>query len=307
MHLLICVYPEADRGLFNIIGSPSRTLSLIADGSRLSVGPATQVWPPKRTSSLNKMSFSKFPLGQCRERTVPLASTKQAKCSGPILESLVINRFDMTHWLKHGWRSHDPSVGLNFHGLSRLTLVNCDNAYAMQWQRYPPDLAVLEILDPFQNFPVKCGLYLSDNILAQPLAHFRNLAVLNLQNIGPPIGEVLWNLCENSKKLKVLKLHDQDVEGIDICYRFRRNQPLQNSEFLECPLHKLLVHICPAVQILSVDISSSGLKQNVVKVYNRSFDWRSTAWSRYWRRWRRRPHVRSARPFACLVVYSLYD
>ncbi|KAI4243788.1 MAG: hypothetical protein L6R42_010649 [Xanthoria sp. 1 TBL-2021] len=72
----------------------------------------------------------------------------------------------------------------------------------MPWQSYPTDLQILEMLDPVPSYPIVTDLYLRDQQFAQPLSHFRNLKVLDIQNVGAPICEVLWNLCESGKNLK---------------------------------------------------------------------------------------------------------
>ncbi|KAL8921376.1 MAG: hypothetical protein Q9172_004040 [Xanthocarpia lactea] len=145
------------------------------------------------------------------------------------------------------------------------------------WHCYPQDLETLEIVDPVQTYPIRVGLLLTENLLAKPLSHFRNLEELTLQNVGAPICEVLINLCESGKKLKVLQLQDQEVSGIDQVYRFRRKEPRGDSEYLNCPFHKLLVYICPNVEILSLDISINTLEQGPLDVHLRGSDSRSAA------------------------------
>lgn len=96
--------------------------------------------------------------------------------------------------------------------------------------------------------------------------------MLNLQNIGGPICEVFSLLCESGRKLKVLRLHDQDVKRIDRCYCWRPFHARHDSEYLDCPLPKRLVHICRNVRILSVDITPNGLEQGITDFYYRGID-----------------------------------
>ncbi|KAL8962588.1 MAG: hypothetical protein Q9193_001030 [Seirophora villosa] len=147
----------------------------------------------------------------------------------------------------------------------------------ISWPQYPRDLENLEIVQPHQTHPYKAGLVLSDNLLANPLSHFRNLSELNLQHVGGPICEVLFNLVEIGKQLKVLKLHDQAVEGIDRLYWIERSQPQPHSDCLECPFWKLLVYICPNVEILSLDISDIALQEDDMNEFKRASDSRSIA------------------------------
>lgn len=175
------------------------------------------------------------------------------------------------------WSTKTSTGSLNFGPLRRLTLVNCENVMSISWQRYPRTLDVLEIVDPATSYPVNAGIFLTEDLFAMPLSHFSDLSVLNLQNVGAPIIEVLLNLCESGKKLKFLKLHDQETSGIDRCYRFGRGQPRLNAEHIDCDFTKLLVHTCPNLQTLSVDISSNGLEQNTGEVYLRRSDSRSVA------------------------------
>lgn len=183
------------------------------------------------------------------------ASNRPINLRGPIVEALIMDGHNVNLW-----RNHDPSTILDVRYLRRLTLAHCNHPIQMPWQSYPPDLQILEMLDPLPSYPIVTNLYLRDQQFARPLSHFRNLKVLDIQNVGAPICEVLWNLCESGKNLKVLKLHDRKISGIDRCYSFQRHQPQFHSTELDCSFDKLLVHLCPNLQTLSLDISSYGLE-----------------------------------------------
>ncbi|KAL8951070.1 MAG: hypothetical protein Q9183_007484, partial [Haloplaca sp. 2 TL-2023] len=164
---------------------------------------------------------------------------------------------------------------LDLCNLKRLALIRCDNPMLISWPQYPRDLENFELVHPHQTYPYKAGLVLSDNVLANPLSHFRNLSELNLQHIGGPICEVLFNLVEIGKQLKVLELHDQAVEGINRLYWIQPSQP--HSDCLECPSWNLLAYTCSNVEILSLDISDIALQEHDMHESKRASDSRSVA------------------------------
>lgn len=190
----------------------------------------------------------------------------------PGVASLVLYQIDIRLWQKVA-----SSHPLDLCNLKRLALIRCDNPMLISWPQYPRDLETLEIVHPHQTYPYKAGLVLSDNLLANPLSHFRNLSELNLQHVGGPICEVLFNLVEIGKQLKVLKLHDEAVEGIDRLYWIQRSQPQPHSDCLECPFWKFLVYTCPNVEILSLDISDIALQKDDMNEFKRASDSRSIA------------------------------
>ncbi|KAI4271644.1 MAG: hypothetical protein LQ337_005868 [Flavoplaca oasis] len=168
------------------------------------------------------------------------------------------------------WRNHDPSKVFDVRNIRRLILAGCRDPIFVPWQAYPSGLEVLEILDPVPSYPIGAGLYLREQQLARPLSHFTRLNVLNLQNVGAPICEVLFHLQESGTSLKVLKLHDQEVSGIDMCYKFRPQHPRTTD--IACFFLKLLAYLCPNLQTLSLDISSHGLEQDHPMVHHRCSD-----------------------------------
>ncbi|KAL8848144.1 MAG: hypothetical protein Q9221_006830 [Calogaya cf. arnoldii] len=197
-------------------------------------------------------------------------SSKVTKRSHPGLESLVLRGVDT-----RTWRKRIAPPGENPRNLKRLALVHCDNPMLMNWTRYPEEMESLEIVNPYQTYPYKAGVVLTDNLLAKPLSHFRHLTELNLQHIGAPICEVLFTLgVEAGKQLKVLKLHDQSVTGIDNNYSFQRHHPIG---VLDCPLYKLLVYLCPNLEVLSLDVSNNAVEGKPPDILYRTPDTRSLA------------------------------
>ncbi|KAL9629449.1 MAG: hypothetical protein Q9204_005263, partial [Flavoplaca sp. TL-2023a] len=205
-----------------------------------------------------------------RKRNVLTEITQQPH---PGLDCLVLRAVDTRIW-----QSRMVSRAMDVRKLKRLTLIHCNNPMLMSWTQYPKDLESLEILSPIQTYPYKAGLVLVDNLLAKPLSHFRHLTQLNLQHIGAPICEVLFTLSvEAGKQLKVLKLADQDVTGIDKIYSFQR----RGVGPLECPLYKLLVHLCPNLEVLCLDISNNAVENKPADVLSRAPDARFMAIEHY--------------------------
>lgn len=240
-----------------LLGS-SKILTFVVDGSLFSPRPL-QDWSSRKPSILDKpfprncqLRFS----GRTATRPTlrQAGGTRQPQEDTARLESLILERCSVRLWQMQRL----PGFS-HLRNLKRLTLVYCDNPMLLSWQRYPRDLEVLEILDPFPTYPIKAGLLLRQHTLARPLTQFRRLTELSLQNVGAPICEVLFHLLDSGKSLRVLRLHDQEISGIDRWYRFRRHQPQPGTEFLNCFFTRLLIHICPNVQILSLDMSARGL------------------------------------------------
>ncbi|KAL8661805.1 MAG: hypothetical protein Q9168_008347 [Polycauliona sp. 1 TL-2023] len=185
------------------------------------------------------------------------ASRLPPDLDGPIIETIVMNHHNVNKW-----RNRDPAAVLDVRNLRRLVLAGCRDPILMPWQLYPRDLEALEIVDPVPTYPIEAGLYVSRQQLAPLLSHFHHLKVLKLQNVGAPICEVLFNLRKSGMSLKVLILHDHESSGIDKCYVFKR----QHSLPIDCSFDKLLIHLCPNVQKLSLDISTVGLVRDVCTV-----------------------------------------
>lgn len=173
----------------------------------------------------------------------------------PRLESLTLDGCSIRLW-----QTQHLSDILDLQNLKQLSLVYCDNPMLLDWQRYPQELEVLQIIDPFPTYPIKAGLLIREGILRRALSQFRRLTELSLQNVGAPVCEVLFHLVDSGKSLKVLRLHDQEISGIDRLYTFWRNQPQLDSGSLDCDFAKILTHICPNVETLSLDISHDGLE-----------------------------------------------
>ncbi|KAL8649687.1 MAG: hypothetical protein Q9226_005470, partial [Calogaya cf. arnoldii] len=201
-----------------------------------------------------------------------VASKLLSELHGPVLKALIMDGHQVRRW-----RQHDPSAMLNVRSLRRLTLVNCENPILVPWHSYPPELEILEIVNPVRTYPINADLYLREQLLARPLSQFRTLKVLNLQHVGAPIREVLFNLRDGGKNLKVLRLHDREISGIDMDYRFLRHQPQGHSAVINCPFPWLLAHLCPNLQTLSLDITQDGLKHNFPATRTLASDSVSTA------------------------------
>ena len=274
LHVWLHMQSTVDWNQLNYFDSCPKSLSLVIDGRPLSMDVPDPAWPPRKCFT-DTLSYTICPFANRDERLTPLAwrkSRNPSTSSGPGLESLVLHKNDVRLWQKH-----DLSQSLDLRRLKRLALDRCNNPMSISWHCYPQDLERLEIADPVQTYPIRVGLLLTENLFAKPLFYFHNLEELSLQNVGAPICEVLINLCERGNKLKVLQLQDQEVSGIDQVYKFRRKEPRGDSDYLDCPFHKLLVHICPNVEILSLDISINTLEQGFLDVYLRGSDSRSPA------------------------------
>ncbi|KAL9634118.1 MAG: hypothetical protein Q9204_003123 [Flavoplaca sp. TL-2023a] len=161
-----------------------------------------------------------------------VASQTPPALYGPIIKTIIIVGHNVNLW-----RNHDPSKVFDVRNIRRLILAGCRDPIFVPWQAYPPGLEVLEILDP---------------------------------NVGAPICEVLFHLQESGTSLKILNLHDQEISGIDMCYKFRRQQP--GTTDIACFFLKLLAYLCPNLQTLSLDISSHGLEQDHPTVHHLRFD-----------------------------------
>ena len=182
-----------------------------------------------------------------------LARQKVAFQTPPGLHGPIIKTIMMVVHNVNLWRNHDPSKVFDVRNVRRLILAGCRDPIFVPWQAYPPGLEVLKILDPVPSYPIGAGLYLGERQIARPLSHFTRLNVLDLQNVGAPICEVLFHLQESGTSLKVLNLHDQEISGIDMCYKVRRQQP--GTTDIACFFLKLLAYLCPNLHTLSLDIS----------------------------------------------------
>ncbi|KAL9599865.1 MAG: hypothetical protein Q9219_003559 [cf. Caloplaca sp. 3 TL-2023] len=190
----------------------------------------------------------------------------------PMVKTLVFDNASLYLWARD-----NLSLPFDTSGVRRLSLVNCFTTMALRWSLFPKDLESLEIVDPVHCEAVDAGTYIIENVLAAPLNRFPNLTTLKLRNLGAPIREVLINLIENGRKLQCLEIHDQEMSGIDACYKFERFQQGSGSDRIDCDFAKLLVYVCPNLQSLSVDISAEGLERHTSEVYLRRRDARSIA------------------------------
>ncbi|KAL8870122.1 MAG: hypothetical protein Q9174_003761 [Haloplaca sp. 1 TL-2023] len=276
IHLWLYNRSKNKLNIANISSSTTKSLSLVFDDERPSKRKLDSGWLPSKDGPdlfLDTDAILEF----CDKHRPVLApidpvSVRIPKRRDLGVASLVLYQTDIRLWQKVA-----SSHTLDLCNLKRLALIRCDNPMLMPWSQFPRGLETLEIVHPHQTYPYKAGLVLSDNLLAHPLSHFRNLSELDLQHIGGPICEVFFNLVEIGKQLKVLKLHDQTVEGIEKRYWIQRSQPHPHSEYLECPFWKLLVYTCPDVEILSLDISNIALERDDIKECKRASDWRSIA------------------------------
>ncbi|KAL8889826.1 MAG: hypothetical protein Q9192_005959 [Flavoplaca navasiana] len=145
----------------------------------------------------------------------------------------------------------------------------------LSWPQYPQSLESLEIVNPDQTDPYKEGLFLTGKQLGEPIDYFCHLSELNLQNVGAPICEVLPFLsAEAGAQLKVLKLHDQAVTGVDQIYTIRRDYTSEQDYAAEqdCPMYKLLVYVCPNLEVLSLDVSSNSVEDQPLDRHIRTMD-----------------------------------
>ena len=271
--------PGANPDCFSFLRWSSKTLLLTVDGSG-GVSADALVRSTRHVQESAEDSFQlqnppashhgsqALTLGSVnREYNLPENATAAAK-----VECLRLVSCDVRLWEKT-----KLSNLFEFECLSSLILVGCDKVMSLSWQRYPESLKVFEIIDPLLSYDVKAGIYLSRDMFEQPLSRFRNLEVLNLQNVSYPIGEVLINLVGRGTNLRALKLHDLEISGLDIRYQFRRHQPQGNSDYLECSWIKLLREICPNLQALSIDISSGCFQEGPDDVVLRGSDSRSAS------------------------------
>ncbi|KAL8870445.1 MAG: hypothetical protein Q9174_003514 [Haloplaca sp. 1 TL-2023] len=157
--------------------------------------------------------------------------------------------------------------------MKSVSLIHCNWLFNFPWYQFPSDLECLEIIDPIQGFTVRSDQLIKEAVVAGAIARFTSLRVLNIQNVGGPVCELLWTLAVDGKgkSIKDLRLHDQDIEGIDRYYRFRQ-------EKLRCPFTKLLAHTCPDLEALSIDITTYGLNSDASKVLGRALGSTTYPW-----------------------------
>ncbi|KAL8851545.1 MAG: hypothetical protein Q9221_003565 [Calogaya cf. arnoldii] len=263
--------PKPDKNCFGFLRSSTKTISLIVCGSELFSNVITRDRPSPPNFLLDESLHSDLDPHLVRKssaRTRHNVTSKSASgLPGPVLEALIMDGHNVNRW-----RQHDPSTMLDVRSLKRLTLENSENPIFVPWQLYPPDLEVLEIVNPVRTFPINADLYLREQLLARPLSQFRTLKVLNLQHVGAPIREVLFHLHDGGKNLQVLRLHDREISGFDMVYRFQRHQSQNNSTEIYCPFPKLLAYLCPNLHTLSLDISPYGLEQDSLSVQSLGSD-----------------------------------
>lgn len=260
--LTIRVFPSEKQNNFDYLAKSSKILELVIDAKYFNSQPL-RAWSSKMPSIWGKNFRRNFQADtSSRRKAIPIVRqaghTNQLHDVVPRLESLTLDGYSVRQWQMQGF----PDF-FDLEGLKRLSLVYCDNPMLLKWQHYPTDLEVLQIIDPFPTYPIKAGLLIRENTLARPLSHFRRLTELSLHNVGAPICEVLYHLRDSGNNLKVLRLHDQEISGIDRWDCFRRSQPQPgDSERLVLSFVKLLIHICPNVEILSLDVRHYGLKND---------------------------------------------
>ena len=171
---------------------------------------------------------------------------------------------------------YHQSRNLDLRLLGRLKLIKCLHPCAIDWDSCPRDLEEFEIVDPVQVFPIRANHHTNHGIILKALSHFPRLKVLNIQNVGGPICEILLDLGQIGRSITDLTLHDQDIEGIDMIYRYDRPHPLEHLDPLDCHFFRLLAHVCPNVQQLSVDITSQGLRDDLSEIHWRGLEqWES--------------------------------
>ncbi|KAL8969242.1 MAG: hypothetical protein Q9183_002092 [Haloplaca sp. 2 TL-2023] len=258
----VWLYPDQDHDFFDIKDWNLGILSLAVDGPHYATNdcPATAMWPPRnRISSLDKKSPQVPQDYTFADPWRNHVSTKTPESRGVQLDSLVLYRQDVRRW-----RKSDLRIMTDIQKVKRLSLVNCDWLYRFPWHHCPDDLDVLEIIDPLQAFAIRSDSFIKDFVIAHAMARFTTLRVLNIQNVGGPVCELLWALAVDGKGkgIKELRLHDQDIKGVDRFYRFRREE-------LDCPFTKLLAHICPDVETLSIDIAAHGLDHDAGEHFER--------------------------------------
>ncbi|KAL9028866.1 MAG: hypothetical protein Q9196_002820 [Gyalolechia fulgens] len=257
--------------LTNTIVAGSKTFSLVIDGTRLLPDERDSDWPPGKYGP-DILQDTGFLLDHRDERTALMApnesvTTRGKKQSKADLESLILRGVAIRLWERR--QSGAFVKVLSFRNLKRLALVECNDPMRISWHQYPQSLESFEMVDPHQTDPYMSGQFLTGKQLAEPIDYFCHLSELNLQNVGAPICEVLPFLsCEAGAQLKVLKLHDQEVTGVDQLYIIRHNFGTEQ----DCPMYKLLVYVCPYLEVLSLDISSNSVEDLPLDRHVRTMD-----------------------------------
>ncbi|KAI4274560.1 MAG: hypothetical protein LQ337_003857 [Flavoplaca oasis] len=257
--------------LTNTIVAGSKTFSLVIEGTRLPPDERDSEWPPGKYGP-DILQDTGFLLDHRDERTALMApdtsvTTGRTKPSTTGLESLILRGVAIQLW--EVWQNGAFIMALSFRNLKRLALVECNNPMLLTWHQYPQSLESLEMVNPDQTHPYKDGLFLTGKQLAEPIEYFCHLSELNLQNVGAPICEVLPFLSsEAGAQLKILKLHDQEVSGVDQMYTIRRDYTSEQ----DCPMYKLLVYVCPNLEVLSLDLSSNSVEDQPLDWHVRTMD-----------------------------------
>ena len=268
MHLWIYINSVEEMELTNTLVAGSKTFSLMIEGTHL----PPDERDPSGKHGLDILSDTGFLLDHRDERTALMApddsvTTRGTKQSTSGLESLILRGVAIQSW--ELWQNGAFIMALSFRHLKRLALVDCNDPMLISWTQYPQDLESLEILNPDQTYPYKSGQFLTGKQLAEPIDYFCHLSELNLQNVGAPICEVLTFLsAEAGAQLKVLKLHDQNVTGVDQLYTIRCDYGPEQ----DCPLYKLLVYVCPNLEVLSLDVSSNFVEDQPLDRHVRTMD-----------------------------------
>ncbi|KAL8834872.1 MAG: hypothetical protein Q9176_007237 [Flavoplaca citrina] len=259
MHLWIYINSVEEMELTNTLVAGSKTFSLVIEGTRLPPDERDSEWPSGKYGP-DILPDTGILLDHRDERTALMApndsvTTRKTKQSRSGLESLILRGVAIQYW--EVWQNGAFIKALSFRNLKRLALVDCNNPMLLSWPHYPQALEGLEIVNPDQTDPYKTGQFLTGKQLAEPIEYFCHLSELNLQNVGAPICEILPFLSvEAGAQLKVLKLHDQEVTGVDQMYTIRRDYSAEQ----DCPIYKLLVYVCPNLKVLSVDVSSNSVE-----------------------------------------------
>ncbi|KAL8881958.1 MAG: hypothetical protein Q9215_005537 [Flavoplaca cf. flavocitrina] len=257
--------------LTNTLVAGSKTFSLVIEGTRLPPDERDSEWPSGKYGP-DILPDTGILLDHRDERTALMApndsvTTRKTKQSRSGLESLILRGVAIQYW--EVWQNGAFIKALSFRNLKRLALVDCNNPMLLSWPHYPQALEGLEIVNPDQTDPYKTGQFLTGKQLAEPIKYFCHLSELNLQNVGAPICEILPLLSvEAGAQLKVLKLHDQEVTGVDQMYTIRRDYGAEQ----DCPMYKLLVYVCPNLEVLSVDVSSNSVKDQPLERHVRTMD-----------------------------------
>ncbi|KAL9638173.1 MAG: hypothetical protein Q9204_001592 [Flavoplaca sp. TL-2023a] len=248
--------------LTNTLVAGTKTFSLVIEGTRLPPDERDSEWPAGKYGP--DILDTGFLLDRRDERTALMApndsiTTRTTKQSTSGLESLILRGVALRLW--EVWQNGAFIKALSFRNLKRLALVDCNNPMLLSWPQYPQSLESLEIVNPDQTDPYKEGLILAGKQLAEPIGYFCHLSELNLQNVGAPICEVLPILnAEAGAQLKVLKLHDQAVTGVDQMYTIRRDYGPEQ----DCPMYKLLVP--PSLLYLLRKLRKQAVKEDEVDI-----------------------------------------